>query len=114
MSNQDEVTRKRDPEVHAKLVAEMRRLAELDCGEFYDYVDKCPLCKGPLYVTSYNVYTKTRLTDDGFSSVDADFYNTDDEIVECDSCHEQFALWELAISDYVPEEKEKEEEEEGT
>lgn len=49
------------------------------------YKTKCE-CGGQLYVTGYRVSTRLLLCADGFSTAEAEYYDTEDEVVECFKC----------------------------
>lgn len=50
------------------------------------YRTTCPRCGGDLRVVSFRARTSIPLSEDGFSTQDADFLDTEDEVVECPAC----------------------------
>ena len=53
----------------------------------------CPKCKSEkIFVIAMRVATRIPLCHDGFSTMDAEFFDTEDELVECDSCNHKGGL----------------------
>lgn len=51
-----------------------------------DFQTKCPKCDGELFVVAGSFTSRIPLYPSGFSTEDAKFFDTENEIVECDSC----------------------------
>lgn len=47
---------------------------------------KCKKCGGPLYLVSMRVSCAIPLASDGFSTHDAEFFDTFDEVIRCKWC----------------------------
>lgn len=55
------------------------------------YVTTCP-CGGDLFVIAFAASTRIPLGEDGFSTQDAKFFHTEDEVVECAQCQRKTGL----------------------
>ena len=51
-----------------------------------DFVTDCPKCGGDLYVVGGNFSTRIPLSRDGFSTMDAKQFDTENEVVACGKC----------------------------
>lgn len=51
-----------------------------------DFVTECPKCSGDLFVVGGCFTTRIPLSSDGFSTEDANGFNTEDEVVACGAC----------------------------
>lgn len=59
----------------------------------------CPYCKkeGELHVVHMTVCTKIPLGPDGFSTTDAKYFESSDEVVKCEACDKTFPLSEVTL-----------------
>lgn len=50
------------------------------------FVHECPKCGGNLFIVSGTFATRIPIYPDGFSTEDAKYFDTSDEVVECGDC----------------------------
>lgn len=66
---------------------------------FDQFRTTCPDCDGRLYVISMKVATRIPVEPDGFSTTDAEFFDTEDEVIECDTCGRLFGCGDLMLDE---------------
>ena len=58
---------------------------------------ECRDCGGNLYVVGFKAGCRIPLCEDGFSTADATFMDTEDEVVSCGDCGKNYRLEELSV-----------------